>query len=215
MYADRTIIPKRLREEVKQTLHAGHQGVLSMGLRAEESVFWPNIWYDLEKVRQSCHVCHKIAPTQANLPPVEPIAPDYPFQHICVDYMSLGGLNYGVYVDRYTGWPGVYMGSKAADVVTFLTNLCQDYGCPETVTTDGAPNLCAKSVEDMMKQYGIKHRVSSVANPHANSRAELRVKTVKRLLRENTGKFGHLNVAKVSRALMGFRNTLDRDTKLS
>ena len=31
MYADRTIIPKRLREEVKQTLHAGHQGVLSMG----------------------------------------------------------------------------------------------------------------------------------------------------------------------------------------
>ena len=66
-----------------------------------------------------------------------------------------------------------------------------------------------------MKQYGIKHRVSSVANPHANSRAELGVKTVKRLLRENTGKFGHLNVAKVSRALMGFRNTPDRDTKLS
>ena len=169
-----------------------------MGLRAEEIVFWPNIWYDLEKVRQSCHVCHKIAPTQVNLPPVELIAPDYPFQHICVDYMSLGGFNYGVYVDRYTGWPGVYMGSKAADVVTFLTNLCQDYGCPETVTTDGAPNLCAKSVEDMMKQYGIKRRVSSVANPHANSRAELGVKTVKRLLRENTGKFGHLNVAKVS-----------------
>ena len=107
------------------------------------------------------------------------------------------------------------MGSKAVDVVTFLTNLCKDYGCPETVTTDGAPNLCAKSVEDMMKQYGIRHRVSSVANSHANSRAELRVKTVKRLLRENTGKFGHLNVAKVSRALMGFRNTPDRDTKLS
>ena len=63
MFADRTIIPKRLREEVKQTLHAGHQGVLAMGLRAEESVFWPNIWYDLERVRQSCRTCHKIAPS--------------------------------------------------------------------------------------------------------------------------------------------------------
>ena len=68
------------------------------------------------------------------------------------------------------------MGSKAADVVTFLTNLCQDYGCPETVTTDGAYHLCAKSVGDMMEQYGIKQRISSVANPHANSRVELGVR---------------------------------------
>ena len=76
MYDEKTVIPKRLREEVKKTLHSAHQGVLSMSWRAEESVFWPNTWTDLEKIRQSCHTCHKIAPTQANLLPVEPIAPD-------------------------------------------------------------------------------------------------------------------------------------------
>ena len=96
-----------------------------MGLRAEESVFWPNIWTDLEKIRQNCHTCHKLATTQANMPPVEPIAPDYPFQHFAVDYMHIGGYNYRVYVDMCTGW----LGSAAADIVTFLTRLCHDYGC--------------------------------------------------------------------------------------
>ena len=51
MYDERTVIPKRLREEVKKTLHSPHQGVLSMGLRAEDSVFWQNILTDLEEIR--------------------------------------------------------------------------------------------------------------------------------------------------------------------
>jgi hypothetical protein len=34
----------------------------------------------------------------------------------------------------------------------------------------------------MMEEYGIHHRISSVANPHTNARAELGVKTVKRML---------------------------------
>ena len=37
-------------------------------------------------------------------------------------------------------------------------------------------------VEDMMEDYGIHRRISSVANPHANVRAEFGVKTVKRML---------------------------------
>ena len=67
----------------------------------------------------------------------------------------------------------------------------------------------------MMEQYGIKHRISSVANPNVNSRAELGVRTVKRLLRENAGWFGKLDVPKVSRSLLAVRNTPDRDTRLS
>ena len=89
------------------------------------------------------------------------------------------------------------------------------YGCPETITTDGAPNLTAKEVEDFMRTYGIHHRVTSVANPHANCRAELAVKTIKRLLRDNTGAFGTVNTARFSRALLTLCNTPDRDTKKS
>ena len=57
--------------------------------------------------------------------------------------------------------------------------------------------------------------ITSVANPHANCRAELAVRQVKRLLRDNIGQSGTLDTAKLSRALLTMHNTPDRDTKKS
>ena len=56
---------------------------------------------------------------------------------------------------------------------------------------------------------------TSVANPHANTRAELAVKTVKRLSRNCRGIGGKLETTKFSMALLQYRNTPDRDTNLS
>ena len=100
MFNERTIVPESLRERVLSILHSAHQGVVSMRLRAEQAVFWPNIARDLEEVRNKCNMCNKIAPSQSNLPPVEPLVPDYPFQHVCADYLSLNGESYGVFVDQ-------------------------------------------------------------------------------------------------------------------
>ena len=47
---------------------------------------------------------------------------------------------------------------------------------------------------------------------HSNQWAELAVKSMKRLLRENFGSDGKLNSDKVQRAVMQYRNTPDRDT---
>ena len=43
-----------------------------------------------------------------------------------------------------------------------------------------------------MNAYDIYHRVSSVAIPYANARAELGVKQLKRLLRTNVGAYMEL-----------------------
>ena len=215
MNGDRVIIPECLRDSILEILHSAHQGVLGMGLRANQSVYWPGLWDDLDRVRNSCRTCVKIAPSQANLPPIDPITPEYPFQHICADFFMLDGHVYGVFVDRFTGWPGLFTGSSGDDVTTFLARVSEKYGCPMTCTTDGGSNFVAENVQKFMKAYGIEHRISSVANPHSNCRAELAVKTVKRMLRENVGVSGKLDQAKVSRALMQLRNTPDRDTGLS
>ena len=115
-------------------------------------------------------------------------------------------------MDRYTGWPWVISGTLASDVATFITRLCEYYGVPESITSDGGPNLTARSVEELMNVYGIHHRISSVANPHANARAELGVKQVKRMLRTNVGAYGTVDTAKFTRAILQVRNTPDRDT---
>ena len=109
---DRTVVPLKLRGQVLDILHSAHQGVLGIGLRAEQAVYCPGFWSDIEETRSRCSTCQKIAPSQAKLPPVEPVVPNYLFEHVCVDYISLNGHQFGVFVDRYTtGWPGVLVGA--------------------------------------------------------------------------------------------------------
>ena len=99
-------------------------------------MYWPGFWSDIEETRSKCSTCPKIAPSQANLPPVEPLVPNYPFEHISVDYMSLNGCQFGVFVDRYTGWPVVIMGTTGFDVTKFLAKLCEDYRVLVSSTSD-------------------------------------------------------------------------------
>ena len=97
------------------------------------------------------------------------------------------------------------MGTTGFDVTKFLAKLCEDYA---------VPNLTAKVVEDMMEDYGIHHRISSVANPHKNAGAELGVKTVKKMLLDIVSAKGILDRDVVSRTLLQLRKTPDRDRKL-
>ena len=215
MLGDRTIIPKRLRREVLDTLHAAHQGTCSMVSRASDTVYWPGFVGDIEKKRMNCKTCTKIAPSQSNLPPVDPVQPEYPMQHVCMDYFQLNNKSYGIIVDRFSNWPIIYTGDSADDVCTVLTCLSRDYGIPESVSTDGAQCYVSGKVQTFMKTYGIRHRISSVANPHSNCRAELGVKTLKRMIRDNVTMLGKADTPEFSRALMQYRNTKDRDTGIS
>ena len=43
------------------------------------------------------------APSQANMSPVTPVLPEYPFQHVVADYFHLNGFKYLVYADRFSG----------------------------------------------------------------------------------------------------------------
>ena len=204
-----------MRTEIISTLHSAHQGVYGMMIRAAQAVYWPGFSRDIENARASCEPCDKAAPSQPNLPPVPTEEIEYPFQHIVMDHCQMNGVSYGVFADRYTGWPGVYIGDSGEDVCNQLRKLCEDYGCPETLTTDNGTNYTSVKVKRMLDDYGIRHRRSSVGNPHANCRAEIAVKTVKRLLKTNVSITGKLDTAKVSRALLQYRNTKDRDTGFS
>ena len=96
-----------------------------------------------------------------------------------------------------------------------MTDLCRNFGVPESLTTDGGPHFTTQLNQDFCRQYGIHHRQTSVGNTHANSRAEIAVKTAKRLLRENSSLSGGLNTLPMTQALLAYRNTPDRDTCLS
>ena len=103
----------------------------------------------------------------------------------------------------------------ALTLVRVMTCLCRDLGVPETATTDGGTQFTANAFQNFLKQHCIEHRLSSVAFPHANCRAEVAVKTAKRLIKDNVCADGKLDSVKLTRALLNYRNTPDRATGLS
>ena len=70
------------------------------------------------------------------------------------------------------------------------------FGIPEELTSDGAPQFTAVKTKEFFKARGGRHNISSVANSHANCRAELAVKTVNRMLMDNINASGSLDVDK-------------------
>ena len=221
-YGDRIVIPASLRGRILDNLHSAHQCVSGMNARAMATVFWPGITHDIEQAREKCRQCHVNAPSQARLPPRDlPATPKLPFEMIFSDYFQLHAFHYLIAGDRLSGWtevvqvrPGTHS-AGAKGLCTALRRLFSTFGVPVEISSDGGPEYEAKVFKDFLERWGVRHRESSAYLPTSNGRAEVGVKTTKRLLQCNVGADGNLDTDEVVRALLQLRNTPDRDAKVS
>ena len=192
-------------------LHIRDVVVCGMWNRASHSILWPKLSEHLERKRAACQECNKIAPSQPALPPVPPPRPEYPMQQLCTDIAHFGGKTYIVIVDRYTNWPSVYPTDGANGVIKALRFHFITYGAAEEIASE----YLAASTQEFLKRWKVAHRLSSAYYPQSNLRAELGVKVVKRMLRENIGTDGSLETDRFARALLSYRNTPGKETGLS
>ena len=221
LYMDRVVMPRSLRKAALTNLHAAHQGTSTMELRAKKIMFWPGMSNDIHRTRAACADCNANAPSQAPLPSTPATPPSSPFEKIFGDYFDFAGHHYLVIGDRLSGWPEVYSTPKRSNMsgskglIACLRALFATFGVPEEISSDRGPEFTSKDVKDFLERWGVHHRKSSAYFPQSNGRAEVAVKSTKRLLRSNIDASGNLNSDKFLRAMLQLRNTPDPDCNVS
>ena len=120
--------------------------------------------------------------------------------------------------DRFTGWISVYdfdMEATTEKVIMIFKKSFTTFGLAVNLSTDNFTRFRSHAFQDFLKSWSVSHRVSLDYNPHSNLRAETAVKSVKRILLDNTKSDGSPIWDKVCRAVMQHRNTPLNDVKLS
>ena len=206
----RIVIPTSYRKQVLQNLHAAHQGTSGMLARANQTVNWPGMNASVRNYKSSCQTCIKISPSQSQEPLLlAPIA-EWPFQQICADFFENEGHSYLTIVDRYSSWLNIYpfphQTANSNAIITQFRSLFSSYGVSEELSTDGGPQFTSNTFQQFLKDWGVKHRLSSAGYPQSNGRAELAVKSAKRIIQENSVN-GTLDNNKTTQAILQYRNT--------
>ena len=211
------LIPVALRSRILEGLHAGHQGVSSMSANARERLFWPRLDADINQTRLQCRECTVNAPSQ----PAEPqiITPDaeLPFEQVCTDFFKIGSFNYLVYADRFSAWVEVakMKDLKYQTMIKSMLRWFSTFGVPDEISSDGGPPYNSLEYANFLKVWDIKMRKSSAYYPQSNGRAEVAVKTAKRILLGNIDSTGEVDTEAVTRALLAHRNTPTQKDRMS
>lgn len=105
--------------------------------------------------------------------------------------------------------------SGAKGLITTLINYFATFGVPEELSTDGGSEFTAKEIESLLERWGVRHRLSSAYHPQSNGRAEVAVKSMKRLLTAHTDANGSPDMEAVTAGLLQYRNTPYPQTGMS
>ena len=89
------------------------------------------------------------------------------------------------------------------------------YGAPEEQSSDGGPPFQSQEYIQFLSNWGIHHHLSLAYYAQSNGRAEVAVKTAKRILLDNTDSAGCLDYDQTARAFLMHRNTPIQDLGLS
>ena len=190
-----------------------------MRSRANVTIYWPGMSAGITNTRLTCRGCTENAPSQSAEPLVVTPFPEWPFQKICADYFSIDQYGYLVIADRYSGWISVYYfrpgEATSTTLIEIFRHIFMDYGVAEEVSSDGGPQFKSESLKNFFSKWGVAHRRSSADYPQSNGRAEVAVKSAKRIIHDNSNSDGSLNNDATVQAILQYRNTPLQDCGLS
>jgi hypothetical protein len=148
----------------------------------QSGFYWPSILRDSHAYCSTCEQCQKLGSIgRRNMMPLNPILIVELFDVWAIDFMGPFPNSYGylyilVAVDYVSKWVEAIV-CKTNDhkvMLQFLKdNLFAHFGTPHATITDGGKHFCDKFFEQLMKKYGITHKVATPYHPQTSGQVEL------------------------------------------
>ena len=167
----RIVLQRRLRDDVLQLAHEGHQGIVKMKHRLRSNVWWLRMDYDAEKICRSCHGCQVVS----QLSPPEPMQrtepPTGPWQVVAIDMMEPTGGNILQVIVNYFSrfFEVVTMQSTTTEkIIGVLIPIFARYGYPFSVKSDNSSQFQSEEFKSFLLEHGIEHHTSPPLWPQAN-----------------------------------------------
>ena len=93
MYNHRIVVPTSLQKGTLEKLHQRHQGMERCRLLAQNSVWWPCLYRDIQDTVSNCSVCAKLQ-TPNKEPLIPSVLPERPWQKLDSDLFELQEKHY-------------------------------------------------------------------------------------------------------------------------
>ena len=137
----RIVIPAKKSEAVLKLIYEGHLGLDKCKLHAKETVYWPGLNNQLEKMILKCELCLKYSQSKCKQKPTMSLGqeiPLHPWTKLAMDLFHLEDASYLLIVDYTSRFLMVHKLSSMTR--QHVENQCKlvfsEYGWPETLISD-------------------------------------------------------------------------------
>ena len=193
----RRCIPDHEIESVLQFCHSspvgGHLGAQRTARKVLDSgLYWPTIFKDAWRVCTTCEKCQRAGGTITwrQEMPQQPIMFCEVFDVWGIDFMGPFPVSFGFsYILLAVDYVSKWVEAKATRtndahvVVDFVRShiFCR-FGIPRAIVSDQGTHFCNRTMQALLKKYGVVHRVSTSYHPQTNGQAEISNREIKRIL---------------------------------
>ena len=159
----------------------GHLGMDRVLLLLQDRVYWPAMTRDVRDHIRCCGRCERFK-TPREVEEISQIDASYPLELIHIDYLKIGGkkddrkdTNVLIVTDHFTRYTQAYVTSSQTAVTTakvLFECYFTQYGWPEKLLSDQAPQFEGKLFTALMKEANIKKIRTTPYRPQGNAQCE-------------------------------------------
>jgi transposase InsO family protein len=178
--------------------YAGHFASAKTAAKIlQAGFFWPTLFRDVHRYVQKCDKCQRTGNiNKRHEMPQHYMLEVEPFDVWGVDFMGPFPPSFGhqyilVAVDYVTKWveaiPCTSADSKAV-VNLFKKTIFPRFGVPRVVISDGGAHFVNRTIEALMRKYGVNHRVSTPYHPQTSGQVEISNREIKSILEKTVSR---------------------------